>query len=539
MTAHLSRPLSWLSAWFCAGTVLATTVRIENTAGRIDVRTVMGAEGVHLHVSSPTRDLRPADVYRSSTPGQILIRCQPTDGARIDIEVSLPHTVRLEAKTAGGPISVTGLLLDANLMTETGDLRIATPWELMRLRVLSQKEPRNVLSPKIAGVQFSEGWKDQYWALANSRADTRARFGDPIIAGWRGVWEGVFGSFQIEATAPGQLELVDLPVPKDSWVRLPSEAQSVLESIRKPVRRPKPATEAGSPPPSPPPRGERGDEPVFSSDVRLVTLSIPVYDRQGHPVPGLAPGDFEVLEDGAPQKVAFARSEEAPFNLVLLLDLSKSTVNSRALMMRAARNFVEITRPHDRIAIYALANTVFHVVSPLTTDRKRVLELTESIPDITGGTPLYDALVLSCAQESLYRLPDRSAIIVLSDGMDNQFEAPGRGSKVSFARLREAVAEWPVMIYSIFLPYESPVRQKPARKRMEQLAEASGGRLFEASSIQKLEPVYARVADELRSVYAIGYYPRNQDFNGGWRGIRVRMKRPGLVARTRRGYYAW
>jgi Ca-activated chloride channel family protein len=74
---------------------------------------------------------------------------------------------------------------------------------------------------------------------------------------------------------------------------------------------------------------------------------------------------------------------------------------------------------------------------------------------------------------------------------------------------------------------------------MQQLADASGGRLFPAKSISDLAPVYAQVAEELRSVYSIGYYPQNQNFDGKYRRIEVKVKRPGLTLRTRPGYYAW
>ena len=68
--------------------------------------------------------------------------------------------------------------------------------------------------------------------------------------------------------------------------------------------------------------------------------------------------------------------------------------------------------------------------------------------------------------------------------------------------------------------------------------DASGGRLFPARSVSDLAPVYAQVADELRAVYSLAYYPKNQNFDGKWRRIQVRGKRTGVVLRTRNGYYA-
>jgi Ca-activated chloride channel family protein len=73
---------------------------------------------------------------------------------------------------------------------------------------------------------------------------------------------------------------------------------------------------------------------------------------------------------------------------------------------------------------------------------------------------------------------------------------------------------------------------------MERLAEASGGRLFPAASIRDLEPVFPQLAEELRSVYSVAYYPENQQFDGNWRKVLIEVGRPGVVIRARLGYYA-
>jgi len=240
--------------------------------------------------------------------------------------------------------------------------------------------------------------------------------------------------------------------------------------------------------------------------------------------------------------VSFAGSEEVPFNLALLLDLSGSTRRDRPAMKEAARRFIEIARPHDRVAAYALANNLFHVVSPLTDDRRRLLALIDAIPEVSGGTPLYDIIVLSYAQEFRHRSAERNALIVISDGLDSPLHGVGAASKVSFRKLRQAAAAINVLIYPIFLdPYTvvpPPTWARQAREQMQALASATGGRLFSAQSIRDLDPVYPLVAEELRSVYSVAYYPRNQNFSGAWRRIEVRVKRPGATVRTRSGYYA-
>ncbi len=317
-------------------------------------------------------------------------------------------------------------------------------------------------------------------------------------------------------------------------VRSPSEAVAILDAILRGTAEEQAAQPAGAP------AAPSNGTPRFVSDVRLVNLSVSVYDRGGRPVPNLKPAEFEVLEDGVAQQVAVAGSEEVPFNLVILLDLSGSTIRDRPAMKEAARRFVSITRPQDRIAIYVLADDLFQVLSRLTSDRGRLLELIEEIPGLKGGTPLYAAIVLSYAEELSRRPQERNAMIVISDGMDDSLvqQRTPASAYVPFDRLRRAAAGMPVLIYPIYLDSRNIFYGARALRQMQGLAATSGGRLFSARSIQDLEPVYAQVAEELRSVYTLAYYPHNQNFEGRWRRIQVRVERPGVRVRTRAGYYA-
>jgi VWFA-related protein len=156
-------------------------------------------------------------------------------------------------------------------------------------------------------------------------------------------------------------------------------------------------------------------------------------------------------------------------------------------------------------------------------------------------------IALAYAQESLHLARDRTALVVITDGLGRQHLGEGNlyyepsPPDMPFAKLRSAVEELPVVVYPILL--RADVTQSPWNKNlrggMQQLADASGGRLFKANSPRDLVSVYAQVAEELRSVYTIGYYPQNQNFDGKYRRIQVKVKRPGLTLRTRPGYYAW
>ena len=298
------------------------------------------------------------------------------------------------------------------------------------------------------------------------------------------------------------------------------------------------------PPPPQQPKVKTDEEVVFSADVRLVTMHVPVYDPEGRPVPGMTSRDFELEEDGKTQRLAFAVSEELAFDMVLLLDLSDSTLRSREAMIGAARGFAGLARPADRVAIYAFAENLFHVISPLTSDGARLKRLLELIPHVAGDptTALYDAIALSYFQEMIHRSGRRTALLILTDGLDNSLTpyASQGGSIIGFRELRAAISEWPVLLYTILLPARGSVApdQGIAARRMSELAEATGGKVFPASSIHELDNVYERVASELRSIYTLGYYPSNQDFNGKWRKITLRVLPTGRTVRAKPGYYA-
>jgi len=345
--------------------------------------------------------------------------------------------------------------------------------------------------------------------------------------------------------SPGGLARDQKVVPDDLPSKPHRQARSVLNRLRDQRRGDRaptiaPITQEGTRR-EPSPAGQES-LPSFRTEVRMVNLRVAVYDEDGHSHDRLQREDFEVFEGEEAQEIAVASSEDAPFRLALLLDLSGSTRRDRPAMKEAARRFVEIARPDDKVAVYVMANNMFQVVSRFTDDRQRLLDLIEAIPELDWGSPLYDTLVLAYAEE-LWQLPDgRNAIIVITDGIDNRIYGIGAASKVSFPELRRAAQEWKTLIYPIFLdPYTvlpPPGWALKARRHMQQLADVTGGKLFVAQSIHDLDGVYPLVADELRSVYTLGYYPQNQVFDGSWRKVEVRVKRPGVNVRARAGYYA-
>ncbi len=528
--------------WVDSESVAEPVLRVDNPAGAVRVR-IVNTDRVRVRRASRSRPVRAGDTKTTHLGRKTRIRAQPADGARIDLEIDLPYGHRLEVETIDGPISLTGLVRRAELRTAIGRVELSVPWQGVRLDVKSARRPFKVDIPHELRASLRSpppNSEPVAWTLKDVR--------DPR--------DNLYGSIRLNANHPDALVLRETPIADESPVRMHWQAPKALTSmLRRPFRmrliRPggddsQPGLESA---------GISGKVAQFNSDVRLVQLSAAVVDSMNRPVPGLGPAEFKILEDGVEQQIGIVQDSEADFNLILLLDCSTSTLVDRKAVMEAARQFVLTARPMDRVGIYVLSGAYLHVVSPLTPDREALLRTIERIPRLSGGTPLYDAITLSYAQELARRRWERNALIVISDGMDNDLLpqwSRSIPSRVPFDDLLRAAAEINSAIYPVFLEPESPgVRTErrwreqlrrstdQARDRMRQLAEATGGRIFHAESIRDLDAVYGQVAQELRSVYTLGYYPSNQEFDGEWRRIRVLVEQADTRVRARPGYYGW
>jgi VWFA-related protein len=283
----------------------------------------------------------------------------------------------------------------------------------------------------------------------------------------------------------------------------------------------------------------------------LVTLNISVVDRaSGRGLVGLTAEDFRVQEDNVEQHIEHFESAEAPFDLLLLLDLSGSTARVTETIRAAARRFVAVTRPQDRVAIITFAGDA-SLVSPLTSDRAALRERIDRLAPPKGDTRLHDSLAY--ALDYLSRDADparRRALILMSDGLDSTLpNVTGVGSTTSYEEVRSRVQEFDGIVYTVWTNTEfyeafSPLDIQPetydlAHDRMEELSGAGGGAFYEVEKIEDLAGAYERVVADLGTVYSLTYRPTNKRRDGNWRAIHIRLpRRPDAVARGRRGYYA-
>lgn len=295
---------------------------------------------------------------------------------------------------------------------------------------------------------------------------------------------------------------------------------------------------------------QTGDSPeTIRVDSDLVDLQVSVLSHDPAKLPTqLRLDDFVVTEDGDPQEVTFFAAADAPFDLVLLLDLSGSTSDKLKLIRRSSRRFVEAARPTDRIAIVSFTDVV-SIVSPLTSTRADLFKGIKEIESPSGGTNFWDSLryVLNV----LVRHPTsrRSAVVVMTDGVDNALpDVPGDGSRTSFEELLSTVRRSDAVIYPVYLDTEEDAvknHQTPrsayamARDQLAQMAEASGSMVYRANKLKDLESVYERIILDLGTVYSLGYQPKSGARDGKWHNVSVRLaNHPELSARTKSGYYA-
>jgi len=289
---------------------------------------------------------------------------------------------------------------------------------------------------------------------------------------------------------------------------------------------------------------------VIRVDSQLASLNMSVIDREtNRGVLGLAQTDFRLFENGAEQKILQFDSSSAPFDLLLVIDLSGSTREVLNLIRAAAQRFVDAARPSDRIGVITFAREST-VVSPLTSDRRLLRERIQEMTTASGDTKLYDAIDFAVNQ-SLHEGKNarRTAIILMSDGLDGSIEGvQGDGSRLAYKDLLSRVSEFDGVVYTLWLNTEyealSPLDTQPeafdsGHDRMRELADTGGGAFYEVERLEDLAGAYERVVADLGTVYSLAYRPSDKTRDGKWRAIRVAIVgRPSVVARGKRGYYA-
>src|SRR5687768_12458935 len=303
---------------------------------------------------------------------------------------------------------------------------------------------------------------------------------------------------------------------------------------------------------------------VIRTDTSLIQLNVGVVDKQGRPVTSLTRNDFVVYEDGVKQSIQHFEPAEAPFSLVLMLDMSGSTVTFRQQLKLASQRFLDALAPEDRVAVIQF-NARVKSLTGFTTDRQKTGYAIE-IAEGAGETHFYEALKFAL-KELEKEGQRRKAIVVLTDGLDTSLRNSDRSTLTKARTNEEALAtidphssadlkgvlasadRQGVTIFPLALPSGDPKRlplQTPnivgiyaaARARLQSLADRTGGRLNEIDRLQYMAQLYREVAANLRTLYTVRYQPQGERIRGKWHEIKVEVGQNELTVRTKPGYYA-
>ncbi len=273
-----------------------------------------------------------------------------------------------------------------------------------------------------------------------------------------------------------------------------------------------------------------GQEATFRADSRLVVLNVSVFDQSGKVVRDLPRSVFTVYENGEKQTLAVFRQEDVPISLGLIIDNSASMTDKRDRVASAALSMVKASNPEDEVFIINF-NEKAVLAEEFTSDVKDLEKALRNL-DAKGETAMRDALLLGIEHLRHRAHRDKKVLVVVTDGEDNS-------SVETQEHLAETAQQNDVIIYAVgLLGAEEPESAARAKKQLNELTQETGGRAWFPNDAAQIANIAPDIAHEIRNQYVLAYTPSNMAADGAFRKIRVDVDAPGVLVRTRAGYYA-
>jgi Ca-activated chloride channel homolog len=288
--------------------------------------------------------------------------------------------------------------------------------------------------------------------------------------------------------------------------------------------------------PAPPaPSGNQQNQGYrIKRDVNMVVLPATVVDRDGAFVSGLTTEDFRVFEDGVEQKLALCTQQDIPVSMGLVIDNSGSMSDKRPEVNAAALTFVETSNRNDQVFVVNFNEDYYLDQQSDFTNSIPILREALDRIDSRGSTALYDALLASL-RHLRKGTRDKKVLLIITDGEDD-------ASRHTLAFTLQKAQQSNALIYTIgLLDKEDKGMARKAKRALEELAQATGGKAYFPRNLEEVKPVCIEIATDIRNQYLLGYYPSNNRKDGSYRRVRVDVTAHGrgkLYVRTRPGYYA-
>lgn len=277
--------------------------------------------------------------------------------------------------------------------------------------------------------------------------------------------------------------------------------------------------------------------PNLRVDTNLVLIPVTVTTPLNQFVTGMEKENFRLFEDKVEQEITYFASFDAPLSIGLVFDASGSMGSKLTKSRQAAAAFFKTANPEDEFFLIQF-NERPRLVVPFTRDTEEIqnrLTFTQA----KGRTALLDGIYMALTELKKGKNP-RKALLIISDGGDNS-------SRYTETEVRNLLREADAQMYAmgIFEPIGSRGRtaeELAGPGLLHDLAEMTGGRHFPVENVNDLPDIAAKIGIELRNQYVLGYTSKNQNKDGKYRRVQVRLKQPRgmppLRSQHRQGYYA-
>ncbi len=526
------------------------------------------------------------NVLITSSPLNVRVEIRPTDRrTRIDVSLVMPPKMRLKVETGAGEVRFSGAIATADVHTDTGTIAADVPaesvrysltWTASRPRYLSDFELEPVKEGKagkfsITGIYVGSDKDEKVSEVSRSGETYPDMTASAAPNGKVKAYDGEkkepakgkpdtsrAGGIALNLVTERGIILLNVPpneVSSDLRERpLTNAAKAIIRSgdsqLMEAIRRAAPKYFSDYLRTLPPLKTQPAFADRISGEKIAASLfkvaSVRVSDLNNRAIDELTAADFEVLESGVERKIVSVKRSTAPFNLVLLLDVSGSVDNYVNFIRKAARNFVSTVDARDRISIVTFNEDV-KVISSFTTDKGRLSESLDTF-DAGGPTAYYDALAYTLADTLRPLKGERTAIVILTDGDDNR-------SFRSFDSMLSSIQESGALIYPLYVPsglaaeaaanpdaaidslrarYLQGELTSKAKGEGEKLAKVSGGVYYEITQLSQIQTAYEDIVRQLRTAYDIEYHSELGGADSGLSPrLKVRSKRPNAFVQLR------
>jgi Ca-activated chloride channel family protein len=268
-------------------------------------------------------------------------------------------------------------------------------------------------------------------------------------------------------------------------------------------------------------------------DIDLVLVNASVTDADGRAVLGLDKDHFRIWEDKVQQEIRYFSTDELPASVGVVFDVSSSMADKLSVARNAVDKFLEAGSPEDEYALIEFNNRPKEI-EPFTSDivafRNRL-----ALVSAQGSTALYDAVYLGIEKLRKAHNP-RKALLLVTDGEDNH-------SRYSFEDVKNLAMESDVQLFAIGIagfPIPTATKgRKSGRAVLQELVDLTGGQVFFTTNTALLGDICAKISENLRNEYLIGYSSTNGIRNGKWRNLRLKVDPPSHTSiHARKGYFA-